>query len=81
MTFIALLSVVLLVIFSIILYDRWRWKRETGKVPKFGSVGNAFLEVQALFEADKQHVLEMKQEQEEKKDQEEAGGPDEPGRG
>jgi molybdenum-dependent DNA-binding transcriptional regulator ModE len=45
------------------------------------SVGNALLEVQALFEADKRHVLEMKQEQEEKKEQEEAGGPEESGRG
>jgi hypothetical protein len=81
MILILAISTVLAVIFAIIFYDRWRWKRETGSVPKFGSVGNALLEVQALFEADKRHVLEMKQEQEEKKEQEEAGGPEESGRG
>ncbi len=44
-----------------------------------GALGNAFLEVQALFEPTRRHVLEERQRAVEKEEEDEDGDPPEPG--
>lgn len=44
-----------------------------------GSLGNAFLEVQALFEPNQRHVLEERQRAEEKEEEDDEGDPPRPG--
>ncbi len=56
--------------------DQRGWITYTGHVPTYGTLGNAFLELQSLAQPEKQYVIEMKQE--EKKDQEDPTGPDDP---
>ncbi len=58
--------------------DEHDWIIYSGDVPTYGSLGNAFLEVQAIFEPQKKYVLEMKEEEEQKRDQEDVGGSDDP---
>ena len=57
------------------------WIIYRGDVPTYGSLGNAFLELQTMVEPQKQHVLELKEEEEQKRDQEDVGGSDDPTRG
>ncbi len=57
------------------------WIIYRGDMPTYGSLGNAFLELQAMFEPQKQHVLELKEEEEQKRDQEDVGGSDDPTQG
>ena len=58
--------------------DEHDWIIYRGDVPTYGSLGNAFLELQAMFEPQKEHVLELKEEEEQKRDQEDVGGSRDP---
>ena len=54
--------------------DRHGYITYTGHVPTYGTLGNAFLELQSIMEPEKQHVIEMRVEQEEmRKEEDEAG--------
>ena len=58
--------------------DARDWIVYRGDVPTYGSLGNAFLEIQAIFEPQKQYVLGQKEEEEQKRDQEDVGGSRDP---
>ncbi len=74
------IAVVLLLVFFLkrifAWMDRRGWITYTGDTPTYGSLGNAFLNVQAIMQPEVEHVLEAKQEEEEKKEQDDSGGPD-----
>ncbi len=61
--------------------DERDWIVYRGDVPTYGSLGNAFLKIQAIFEPQKQYVQEQKKEEEQKRDREDVGGSDDPTRG
>ena len=48
----------------------------SGHVPTYGTLGNAFLELQALAQPEKQYVIEMKEDEKQKKDQDDVAGSD-----
>jgi hypothetical protein len=48
-------------------------------VPRWGSLGNAFLEIQAIAQPQMEHVLEARREAEDKVEQDDVGGPDQAG--
>ncbi|HWR52510.1 MAG TPA: hypothetical protein VN428_15470 [Bryobacteraceae bacterium] len=58
--------------------DRRGWIMYTGNVPTWGTLGNAFLEVQACLEPAKAHIIEVKNQEEDKKEQEDSGDPEHP---
>jgi len=49
-----------------------------GQVPAYGSLGNAFMELQAIAEPQRAYVLEMKEEQEQKREEDGEAGPHDP---
>ncbi|MGD0297320.1 MAG: hypothetical protein ABSE86_09385 [Bryobacteraceae bacterium] len=51
----------------------------TGHVPTYGTLGNAFLELQSLAQPEKQYVIEMKEDDKQKKEQDDIAGSDHPG--
>ncbi len=53
------------------------WITYTGNVPTYGTLGNAFLNLQSITEPAKTCLIEQKRE--EKVEHEDAGGPDEAG--
>ena len=53
------------------------WITYTGNVPTYGSLGNAFLELQSMAQPEKTYLLEQKKE--EKTEEDEEGGPDKAG--
>jgi hypothetical protein len=55
--------------------DRF-WITQGGHAPTYGTLGNAFLELQAIAQPEKQHVIEMKEDEKLKKEQDDAAGPD-----
>lgn len=59
--------------------DRRGWITYTGDVPAWGSLSNAFLEIQSIMQPQMEHVLEAKQEDEERVEEDDAGGPDSAG--
>ena len=46
----------------------------SGHVPTYGTLGNAFLELQALAQPEKQYVIEMKEDEKQKKEQDDVAG-------
>jgi len=50
----------------------------TGHVPTYGTLGNAFLELQSLAQPEKHYVIEMKEDQKQKKEQDDIAGSDPP---
>lgn len=58
--------------------NRRGWVSYSGSQPTYGTLGNAFLELQAITQPEKQHILEVKRKQ--KKDDQDEGGPDDPTR-
>ncbi len=74
------IAVVLLLVFFLkrifAWMDRRGWITYTGDTPTYGSLGSAFLHMQAMMQPGVEHVLEAKQEEEEKKEQDDSGGPD-----
>jgi hypothetical protein len=50
----------------------------TGHVPTYGTLGNAFLELQSLAQPEKQYVIEMKEDEQQKKEQDDIAGSDHP---
>ena len=58
--------------------DRHGFITYTGHTPTYGSVGNAFLNLQATVDPGKQYVLEMREEQEEEREEDGEAGPDDP---
>ena len=55
--------------------DRHGYITYTGHVPTYGSLGNAFLELQSLAEPHKKYVIEMREEQETKQEEDGEAGP------
>ncbi len=58
--------------------DERGWITYTGHVPTYGTLGNSFLELQSLAQPEKQYVIEMKQKEKDRKDQDDATGSDDP---
>jgi hypothetical protein len=50
----------------------------TGHVPTYGTLGNAFLELQAIAQPEKQYVIEMKEDEKQKKEQDDVAGSNDP---
>jgi hypothetical protein len=50
----------------------------TGHVPTYGTLGNAFLALPSLAQPEKQYVIEMKEDEKQKKDQDDIAGSDPP---
>ena len=50
----------------------------SGDVPTWGSLGNAALDVQKLLQPQYEYVVEARQEEEEKCEEEDESGPDDP---
>lgn len=61
--------------------DERGWITYTGHVPTYRSVGHAFLELQSLVEPQKEYVLELKEDEEQKREEDDEAGPDDPTRG
>ena len=57
--------------------DRF-WITYNGHVPTYGTLGNAFLELQSLAQPEKQYVIEMKADEKQKKEQDDIGGSGDP---
>jgi hypothetical protein len=57
--------------------DRF-WITYTGHVPTYGTLGNAFLELQSLAQPEKQYVIEMREDEKQKKEQDDIGGSGDP---
>jgi len=57
--------------------DRRGWVSYHSHVPTYGSLGNAFMEIQAIVQPEKAYVLELKeaQKQEKRDDDDAAAGP------
>ncbi len=56
--------------------DRRGWVTYHSHVPTYGSLGNAFMEIQAIAQPEKTHVLELKEAQkQEKSDADGSAGP------
>lgn len=53
--------------------DRF-WITYSGHVPTYGTLGNAFLGLQSLAQPEKQYVIEMKEDEKQKKEQDDIGG-------
>ena len=51
-----------------------------GHTPTYGSLGNAFMELQKLAEPQKEYVLEVRDEEKHKREEEGEAGPDDPTR-
>lgn len=58
--------------------DNRFWITYTGHVPTYGTLGNAFMELQAIAQQEKQYVIEMKQDEKQKKEQYDIAGSDDP---
>ena len=52
----------------------------SGHVPTYGTLANAFLELQGLAQPEKQYVIEMKEDEKQKKELHDVGGSDAPSR-
>lgn len=61
--------------------DERGWITYTGHVPTYRTVGNAFLELQSLAEPQKEYVLKLKEDVEQKREEDDEAGPDDPTRG
>ncbi len=57
--------------------DRF-WITYSGDAPEYGTLANAFLELQSMAQPEKQCVIEMKEEEKQKKEQDDIGGSDDP---
>ena len=57
--------------------DRF-WITHSGHAPTYGTLGNAFLELQSLTQPEKQYVIEMKEDGKQKKEQDDTGGSADP---
>jgi hypothetical protein len=57
--------------------DRF-WITYSGHVPTYGTLGNAFLVLQSLAQPEKQYVIEMKEDEKQKKEQDDIGGSGDP---
>ena len=55
--------------------DRF-WITYTGHVPTYGTLGNAFLELQSLAQPEKQYVIEMQEDEKQKKQEDDIAGSD-----
>ena len=56
--------------------DRRGWVSYHSHVPTYGSLGNAFMEIQAIAQPEKTHILELKEAQkQEKSDADGSAGP------
>jgi hypothetical protein len=55
--------------------DRF-WITYSGHVPTYGTLGNAFLELQSLAQPEKQYVIEMKEDEKQKKEEDGIAGSD-----
>jgi len=53
--------------------DRF-WITYTGHVPTYGTLGNAFMELQAIAQPEKQYVIEMKEDEKQKKEENDVAG-------
>jgi len=75
-------AAVLLVIFFVKRLLAWLDEHDyiiyNGHVPTYGSLGNAFMELQQLAEPQKKYVLEMKEELTQKREEDGDAGPDDP---
>lgn len=58
--------------------DRRGYITYSGHVPTYGSLGNAALHLQTLIDPAKRHVIEMREAQEEDRDEDGEAGPDDP---
>jgi hypothetical protein len=54
--------------------DRF-WITYTGHVPTYGTLGNAFLELQSLAQPEKQYIIEMKEDEKQKKEEDDKTEP------
>jgi hypothetical protein len=59
--------------------DKRGWITYTGNVPTYHTLGNAFLELQSLAQPEKQYVIQMKEQRKQKREEDDAGGPDKSG--
>lgn len=59
--------------------DARGWITYSGNAPTYGTLGNAFLELQSLAQPEKQYVIEMKEQCEQKREEDDIGGPEESG--
>jgi len=59
--------------------DARGWITYTSDVPTYGTLANAFLDLQSLSQPQMHYVLEAKQDQEVKKEEDDEAGPDDPG--
>jgi hypothetical protein len=57
--------------------DRF-WITYSGQVPTYGTLGNAFLVLQSLAQPEKQYVIEMKEDEKQKKEQDDIGSSGDP---
>ena len=53
--------------------DRF-WITYSGNVPTYGTLSNAFLEIQSIAQSEKQYVIELKEEEQQKKEHDDASG-------
>jgi hypothetical protein len=80
--FIGLVIYVGIILFIFFLKRAFAWLDDrflitySGHVPTYGTLGNAFLELQAIAEPEKQYVIEMKEDEKQKKEQDDVAGSD-----
>jgi hypothetical protein len=55
--------------------DNKGWITYTGHVPTYHTLGKAFLELQSLTQPEKQYVIEMKEQERQRREDDDAGGP------
>jgi hypothetical protein len=60
--------------------DRRGWIMYTGDPPTYGSLGNAFLELQKLAQPQMEYILEQKEAEKQKLEEDGEAGPDDPTR-
>ena len=60
--------------------DRRGWLPYTGDPPTYGSLGNAFLELQKLAQPQMEYILEQKEADKQKQEEDGEAGPDDPTR-
>ena len=60
--------------------DRRGWIMYTGDPPTYGSLGNALLELQKLAQPQMEYILEQKEADEQKLEEDGEAGPDDPTR-
>ena len=60
--------------------DRRGWITYTGDPPTYGSLGNAFLELQKLAQPQMEYILEQKEAEKQELEEDGEAGPDDPTR-